>query len=480
MTARVAVIGAGGRTGRRCVEALRRRGLAPRAVVRGAARFATLDSGSTGADREDVATADATDAEALARALSGCDAVICAYGPGARSAPDEPLRVARALESAMRVAGISRLAIVTGAMCGEPEHLGWFYRRMVSARGLEALLASRRAGETLLRESGLDVTVLRPPRLTDAPPRGRRLTLDVAPVIRMGDVCTRAHLAEALVEAAIAGTRPVKPADADARDADTSLPVTDEAGNVTAGAPRSQTLFVRSVRDDARLLRAWLFRCALAEMAGIALAAAVASAVMPWADGPGSPRWAPFAALVAMTAVGGIEGAFLGFAQGSILHDRLPRVPLRRFVRATAAATAGLWALGMTPSLLRSGAVDTREAVPQGVVEPPLGLMLTLCAVGGALGGVVIGLAQRWALGPRLRRKDERDGMRRPDEARRWVAATAAGWAIGLPIDVLGASLPDATRAPWLVVASAAGFGLLAGVAFALPTGMVARTLGQR
>lgn len=159
-------------------------------------------------------------------------------------------------------------------------------------------------------------------------------------------------------------------------------------------------------------------------------------------------------------AVGAVEGALIGWAQGSLLKSVFPALDVGRLVRLTALVAMAGWALGMAPSLLWTPETGA-SAAP--AVEPALVWVLLVSAVGGALGGAVIA----WIQAKELRRHGRTMAP--------WVAATALGWAIGLPLDVLGASILDADSEPALIVLSGAGFGLLAGLAFALPTGLVAR-----
>lgn len=64
-----------------------------------------------------------------------------------------------------------RLVCITGALIGHPrEHLGWFYRLLLSAQG--AAIQDRRLQEQLILRSGLDWTLVRPPRLDNGPARG--------------------------------------------------------------------------------------------------------------------------------------------------------------------------------------------------------------------------------------------------------------------------------------------------------------------
>ena len=94
--------------------------------------------------------------------------------------------------------------------------------------------------------------------------------------------------------------------------------------------------------------------------------------------------------------------------------------------------------------------------------------MLLVGLGGGAIGGLLIGGAQWLVL------------RRHVSSAHRWVVASMLGWAVALPLDLLGASLPDASTPAPLIVLSAAGFGLLAGLTFAVPTGWVALGLRAR
>ena len=91
--------------------------------------------------------------------------------------------------------------------------------------------------------------------------------------------------------------------------------------------------------------------------------------------------------------------------------------------------------------------------------------MLLLGLAGGAVGGLLIGAAQWLVL------------RRHVSSGYRWVSASMLEWAMALPLGLLGASLPDASTQVPLILLSAAGFGLLAGLTFAVPTGWVALQL---
>ncbi|MEZ4410118.1 MAG: NAD(P)H-binding protein [Polyangiales bacterium] len=143
---------------------------------------------------------DALDAEAVARAVAGHDAVVSTLGPRKGSPPDLCSRGTTNLVSAMKAHGARRIVQVTGAMISHPrERLGLVYR-MIAATVPEASLRDRRLQEKAVMESGLDWTLVRPTRLTDAPPRGRWRDSPDARVGAFASVA-RGDVADALVRA---------------------------------------------------------------------------------------------------------------------------------------------------------------------------------------------------------------------------------------------------------------------------------------
>lgn len=109
---------------------------------------------------------DALDARAVGDLVGGADAVVCVLGPAAGAPADVCSRAMGVLIPAMREAGVQRLVVQTGALIGG-EGLGRFYRWMSRQSSVAGMVAERREQERLVRESGLDWTLVRPPRLTD-------------------------------------------------------------------------------------------------------------------------------------------------------------------------------------------------------------------------------------------------------------------------------------------------------------------------
>jgi putative NADH-flavin reductase len=162
---RVLIIGATGRTGLRLVEEALARGhgvtvLARRPEALGALR-----------ERVTVVQGDVLEPTAVARAVTGTEAVLCALGPHRESPPSLSSQGTRHLLSAMEAQGVRRLVCVTGAMIGHADkRLGWLYRVMRHA--FRDLLQDRQLQEQLILGSGLDWTLVRPPRLSNGAPRG--------------------------------------------------------------------------------------------------------------------------------------------------------------------------------------------------------------------------------------------------------------------------------------------------------------------
>jgi putative NADH-flavin reductase len=153
------------------------------AVVRDARKLAGLPV--------HVITADlaAPDPAALRDAVSGADAVLSGLGPRNPKAPEAiTSRGTRAIVTAMQETGTRRLIVVSAAPVGTvpspgrpkpPKHDpgdGFFMRHLFS-RLAGAMFREHYADlaltEDIVRDSGLDWTISRPPQLTDKPLTGR-------------------------------------------------------------------------------------------------------------------------------------------------------------------------------------------------------------------------------------------------------------------------------------------------------------------
>lgn len=163
------VLAGAGRTGSQVVDQALACGWQVTALVRRAR------PGDEGREGLCIIEGDLRDGQQVNRALQGTTAVLCAAGPGRGTAPEDVTLGLRQVVDVMQQRGVRRLVAVATAACRLPG----------DRRSLEAALSARfvrlligrdvRAKEEqlgLLRDSGLEWTALRPPRLTDEPARG--------------------------------------------------------------------------------------------------------------------------------------------------------------------------------------------------------------------------------------------------------------------------------------------------------------------
>lgn len=196
---KVALFGASGKTGQAFARAGGAHGLVIRASLRDAAR-AVLPS------TIEILRGDLGDADHIRDTIAGTNVVCCVFGP---RAPHTEVFCARATElivDAMRRAGVLRLVCQTGAMIGGdvarwtlPVHLMVRIFRWQRP----AVAADRIRQEELVRESNLEWTLVKPPRLTDGPDRGR-VAAGVDLRIGLSSKISRADLADFLIGECVA------------------------------------------------------------------------------------------------------------------------------------------------------------------------------------------------------------------------------------------------------------------------------------
>jgi len=129
----------------------------------------------------------AADPAALESAVAGADAVVSGLGPRSASETGVATRGTRAIVRAMQATGVRRIVVVSAAPIGTvpspgrpkpPRHDpgdGFLMRNLLSPLTKAAFrkpYADLALMEDVLRDSGLDWTVVRPPRLTDKPLSG--------------------------------------------------------------------------------------------------------------------------------------------------------------------------------------------------------------------------------------------------------------------------------------------------------------------
>jgi putative NADH-flavin reductase len=198
---RLFVIGANGRTGMEILDLARARGHEATAFVRSPEKLEQMANIR-------VVRGDPLQTASIASALPGHDAVLSAIGPHARDALLRPTTLladcARATVDAMTATGVRRLAIVSAAVLFPEKGLDFMFFRWLlrhHARDLDAM-------ERIVRASGLDWTIARPPRLTqlrDAsfvaardtlPAGGRVMSFRSVAAFMLDAVERRSHVAE--------------------------------------------------------------------------------------------------------------------------------------------------------------------------------------------------------------------------------------------------------------------------------------------
>ncbi|WP_109473191.1 NAD(P)-dependent oxidoreductase [Ornithinimicrobium cavernae] len=160
---KVLLLGAAGRTGRELVSQALARGHRVTALVRHPHTAPEAHPGLT------VVHGDVTDQRAVAGAVAGQEAVVCALGSASPRRRDPALvDGVRNVVDAMTASGVPRLVYLSflGVPAGRHQ-LSLLGRTLVSRVVLRHVVADHAAKEALISASGLSWTLVRPPRLTD-------------------------------------------------------------------------------------------------------------------------------------------------------------------------------------------------------------------------------------------------------------------------------------------------------------------------
>jgi putative NADH-flavin reductase len=166
---RLFILGATGGTGRQLIGQALARGHQVTAFVRSPEKLGARQQGLS------VQQGDPRDAAALNVALSGHDAVLSALGPPGPRRSTILRDSALSTVSAMQSAGIRRLLIVSAAILFEDMGvLAALLRRTL----LRNVVVDSGEMEQVVTASNLEWTIVRPPRLTTAPPTGRYQVAD--------------------------------------------------------------------------------------------------------------------------------------------------------------------------------------------------------------------------------------------------------------------------------------------------------------
>ena len=167
MTRRICIFGASGATGQALSQQAVERGFDVVAFVRSEpAQLLSLQGIA-------VMKGSLTNPSDVERAITGCEAVICAFGPRPGSSDAFCAEATRNIVTAMKARDVQRLVCITGAMIGAYPHLSWFMRSMKSTyqKKQPDMAIDRIEQERLVETSGLAWTLVKPPRLSDGEAR---------------------------------------------------------------------------------------------------------------------------------------------------------------------------------------------------------------------------------------------------------------------------------------------------------------------
>ncbi len=168
----IALFGGTGKTGSRVLTRLLDQGHEVRALVRDPARLRPQQHPAL-----TVITGDVTAAAPVRETVEGADAVLSLFGQVKGSPPRVQTEGTRAIVAAMHEFGVRRLVSLSGGGLPDPVH----DRPKLADRVIRGIMRAA-AGQvlddaaehlTVLEQSGLDWTVVRAPRLTEAPGVGR-------------------------------------------------------------------------------------------------------------------------------------------------------------------------------------------------------------------------------------------------------------------------------------------------------------------
>ena len=203
---KLTIVAATGGIGRQALEQAVAAGHDVTAVVRDPSKL----SRGARAVAVDLAVADPA---ALESAVAGADAVLSCLGPRSASEAGIASQGTRAIVQAMQATGVRRIVVVSAAPIstvpspGRPEPPrhdpgdGFLMRNLLNPFARAAFrnhYADLALMEDVLRDSGLDWTVLRPPRLTDKPATGTYRTA-YGQNLRRGLLVSRADVAHLML-----------------------------------------------------------------------------------------------------------------------------------------------------------------------------------------------------------------------------------------------------------------------------------------
>jgi len=186
---RLLILGATGPTGRNLLEQALAAGHEVTALVRNPARLRITHVRLT------IAIGDATDARALESSMAGCEAVLSALGAGNSLRSQIASPAVAALVPAMRTRSVKRIIFLSAFGVGETFAQASFVQRLAYHTLLRHSFADKAKADAVLRQSGLDWTLVYPTVLTNGARTGtwrvgERLAMTGMPKISRADVAS--------------------------------------------------------------------------------------------------------------------------------------------------------------------------------------------------------------------------------------------------------------------------------------------------
>lgn len=195
MAHKLAIFGISGRTGRELAKAASLKGWEVRGFVRPTSKV------QAGAVNGRIVRGNFEDVDRVIETIADSEAVCCMIGPRPPYTDVFCATATAAIIAAMKQTTCKRLVCQTGAMIGPAPNrsrpMEWMAR--VFAKWQPQSAEDREEQERFVKSSLLEWTIVKPPRLTDAPPQGR---VQANSSLRVGLLSTisRADLAAFIID----------------------------------------------------------------------------------------------------------------------------------------------------------------------------------------------------------------------------------------------------------------------------------------
>jgi putative NADH-flavin reductase len=195
---RIFVLGATGATGSLFVDAALAAGHEVIAFVRNPAKVDPRDGLA-------VLTGDVLDADSMAEAMRGADAVVSMLGPRSLKPAGFGEQTLRAIVNAAERSGTERVLVMSAFGVGDSSQKASSVARVMYRTGARAIYADKAAGERVLIASALDWTLAYPVVLTNGPKSETFRAIDLEEMDHLGGLprVSRADVAGFLLEAAV-------------------------------------------------------------------------------------------------------------------------------------------------------------------------------------------------------------------------------------------------------------------------------------